>query len=766
MTMMSGMNAGAESEWKPAPAPLSTKWAKDVSPGHARPEYPRPLMVRKEWKSLNGIWQFAFDDSNGGAAAGWASGKDLPERILVPFTFEASLSGIGKGKEIHEHIWYRKQFEVPGGWTSGGKRVILHFGAVDWHAAVYVNGKPIGEHTGGYSPFSFDVTEALSSAGPQELVVSVYDPADPKGAGYQPKGKQLGSSGIWYTRTTGIWQSVWLEPVAAAHITRLQVDSDIEKSTLNVHVDVSGSEAATAHVQVSRSGKTVASGTAELSESGTVVVHVESPDLWSPESPALYDLTVSLKRGSNTLDTVQSYSAFRHVEIQNGRLTLNGKPYFYRGVLDQGYWPDGILTAPTDEAIKSDVELVKKLGFNLARKHVKIEDPRWYYWCDHLGVAVWQDMPSSHNLSSQEAKNNFTAEWKSAMETVRGYPCVVQWIPFNENWGDPGEFQDEIVKLTRTIDSTRPITDASGWTQRGLTDVIDAHDYGNNLLAQGVANPVKPKVVGEFGGIALPVRGHTWTTGWGYQTAKDAEGLVRRICYQTTQLYEAANLSGFVYTQLTDVEQELNGLVTYDRQPKADFTHVAADFMGVSRATRSPAITNWLVLGPIPTGTAMKSAEDTPANRAIMDQIMAKEYVRFEAQLHPDENSPAAIGRTMLHWKAATASDGNLNFIKIFGDQPEKSLENAVVYAVAYLDSKMDLHNVTLLMGSDDGARVWLNGKLISTVSKLRGVTIDEDVIEGLTLKAGRNVLVVKVGQGTGGWGLTARIETPDAASK
>ncbi len=234
--------------------------------------------------------------------------------------------------------------------------------------------------------------------------------------------------------------------------------------------------------------------------------------------------------------------------IENGRALLwNGKPYFYRGVLDQGYWPDGILTAPTDAAIKHDVEMTKKLGFNMARKHVKIEDPRWYYWCDHLGVAVWQDMPSSHNLSTQAAQeDNFTHEWKNAMETTRGYPCVVQWIPFNENWGNPGPFQDEIVALTRTIDPTRPITDASGWTQRGMTDIIDAHDYGNNLLSQGVEHPLKPKVVGEFGGIALPVPDHTWTTGWGYQTARDADGLVHLICYQTTQLYEAANLPGIL----------------------------------------------------------------------------------------------------------------------------------------------------------------------------------------------------------------------------
>ncbi len=570
--------AKEQTRWKPAEAPLLTRFAKDISPDRPRPEYPRPMMVRKDWQSLNGMWQFAFDDEAKGKEAGWMSGKDLPQNILVPFTFEAALSGIGKGKEIHEHVWYRRMFTVPKAWHH--KRILLNFGAVDWQATVYVNGTEVGHHTGGYAPFAFDITDALKGDGPQEVVVSVYDPADPKKEGWQPKGKQLGSEGIWYTRTTGIWQSVWIEPVALTHLQSIHLDGDPARRALTVTVTLSGALPAVLHVGIIDQGREVKSQYKITSPTATFHIPYPAGKLWTPETPYLYDVKLDLYQQDHVNDSVTSYVGFRKVGIDNGRLNLNGKPYFYRGVLDQGYWPDGILTPPTDAAIKNDVEMIKKLGFNMARKHVKVEDPRWYYWCDHLGVAVWQDMPSSHNLSSRAAQENFTQEWTEVIDATRDYPCVVHWIPFNENWGNPQEFQDTIVNLTRQLDPTRPITDASGWTQRDLTDVVDVHDYGNDLRRQGVEHPTKPKVVGEFGGIALPVPNHTWTTGWGYQTVKTPEELVLKIQSQTSQLFEAANLSGFVYTQLTDVEQELNGLLTYDRLPKADTKLIAPVFEG------------------------------------------------------------------------------------------------------------------------------------------------------------------------------------------
>lgn len=763
--MMGGKSHAQDSAWKPAAAPLMTKWAKTVTPQNVRKEYPRPLMVRKEWQSLNGIWQFAFDDNGAGNSAGWNSGRDFQDRILVPFTFEAALSGIGKGKEIHERVWYRRMFTIPKTWDD--KNIRLNFGAVDWQTTVYVNGKQVGTHTGGYAPFSFDITDALKSGQSQEIVVSVYDPADPKKAGYQPKGKQLGSESIWYTRTTGIWQTVWVEPVDKLHVVGIETDAVPTESgggdvTLTPTLSGTLAEDATLEMQISRNGKSQASVPVMLAsklERPAVRFSLANPVLWSPENPALYDVTLTLKQDGKIVDEVKSYTAFRSVGIKDGRLTLNGKPIFYRGVLDQGYWPDGILTPPSDAAIKADVELVKKLGFNMARKHVKVDDPRWYYWCDKLGLLVWQDMPSSHNLSTQEAQDNFVHEWKEAMATTRNYPSVVHWIPFNENWGNPQEFQDSVVTLTRQIDPSRPITDASGWTQRGLTDVIDAHDYSNNLKVQGVRNPVKPKVVGEYGGIALPIQGHTWSSGWGYQSVRDAEGLIKRVRYQTSQLFEAENLSGFVYTQLTDVEQELNGLVTYDRLPKAPFNRIAAVFNGTDRSTGDEInfIKSWLVLGPLPGNTTLNAAVDDAANRAQMETLLNTKF-SGETTLDPKEGDTQVLSNgTTATWKRVNISEDALDFHKIFGGETK----NAIAYAAAIVDSPKAVRNATLYLGSDDGVLVTVNGAEVWRNPAIRGVGIDSDIVPHIALKQGRNVIVFKVGQGMGGWGLAARLEMP-----
>lgn len=546
---------------------MRTRWAQNVSPDNARRDYPRPNAVRKEWQSLNGLWEFAFDDANRGRTEGWMSGHSLPERILVPWTFEAALSGIGEGKEIHERVWYRRTFEIPPAWR--GKRVLLHFGAVDWESTVWINGMEMGTHRGGYTPFFYDITDALKPDGPQEVVVAVYDPAGPEQGAYQPKGKQLGSEGIWYTRTTGIWQSVWMEPVHLTHIADLSVEPNAALTEMRLRLNTAGSVPATLLVNLSHGGKTVSTAEASVSESVTLNLPVTDPELWSPENPTLYDVTLILKQNGSVVDEIQTYCAFRSVGIENGRITLNGKPYFLKAVLDQGFWPDGVYTPPADEAIRYDVEMARAFGFNAARKHVKVEDPRWYYWCDRLGLLVAQDMPSSHNLSTPEAKENFVHELQEVIAAVGKHPCVVLWILFNENWGDPKEFQDEIVDLARTIDPSRPIIDASGWIQRDKTDITDIHDYGNDLKKYALPNPPRPTWIGEYGGVALPVEGHTWTEGWGYQTVKTPEELVERYRFLTDQINGAPGLFGFCYTQLTDVEQELNGLMTYDRLPKA-----------------------------------------------------------------------------------------------------------------------------------------------------------------------------------------------------
>jgi beta-galactosidase/beta-glucuronidase len=569
VVLLAGKASAPADDWRPAFAPLMTRWAKLVTPENARLEYPRPQLVRQEWKSLNGLWEFAFDDADKGRTEGWSSGKRLPEKILVPFTFEAALSGIGKGQEIHDRVWYRRTFDVPTAWK--GKQVLMHFGALDWESTVWVNGQEMGTHRGGYTPFSFDITKALKADGPQEVVVAVYDPPDPKKGAYQPKGKQLGSHGIWYTRTTGIWQSVWLEPVAMQHISKVHIQPDLAAEEIHIHADLLFRGVFRMRAVVTLNGKEVARGQCSGAAPGnaTLDVPVKSPQPWSPESPTLYDIALTLLIGDKVTDEVNTYTAFRTVGTEHKRITLNGKPYFLRGVLDQGFWPDGIYTPPTDEAIRYDVEMTKAFGLNLARKHVKVEDPRWYYYCDKIGLLVAQDMPSSHNLASPEAKQNFEREWREVIDTLHNHPCIVLWIPFNEDWGKPGEFQDHIVDVTRATDPSRPIIDASGWAQRGKTDITDIHDYKNDLKRHANPNPRLPTWIGEYGGVALPLEGHTWVKGWGYQTVKTPQELVQKYKFLTDQINEAPGLSGFVYTQLTDVEQELNGLMTYDRIPKA-----------------------------------------------------------------------------------------------------------------------------------------------------------------------------------------------------
>jgi beta-galactosidase/beta-glucuronidase len=546
---------------------MQTRWAQFVSLHNARRDYPRPHAIRKEWKSLNGLWEFAFDDANRGRTEGWMAGQSLPERILVPWTFEAALSGIGKGDEIHEYVWYRRTWDIPPTWRR--KRVRLHLGAVDWESSVWVNGVEVGTHRGGYTPFSFDITDALKPDNPQEVVVAVYDPADPQQGAYQPKGKQLGSQGIWYTRTTGIWQSVWLEPVHPTHIATFSLEPNTELTGWLLHLVVANPECTTLLVNISRNRKAVCTVEEKTSETVTLPLPVAHPELWSPENPALYDISLILKQNGHVVDEIQTYGALRSVGIHNGRIMLNDKPYFLKAVLDQGFWPEGIYTAPTEEALRYDVEMTRAFGFNTARKHVKVEDPRWYYWCDRLGLLVAQDMPSSHNLSTPEAKKNFSHEWQQVVAALRMHPCVILWIPFNENWGEPGAFQDEIVDLTRAEDPSRPIIDASGWIQRDKTDIIDIHDYGNDLKKHAIPDPTRPKWIGEYGGIALPVEGHTWADGWGYQTVNSPEELLEKYQFLTSQINGAPGLSGYCYTQLTDVEQELNGLMTYDRIPKA-----------------------------------------------------------------------------------------------------------------------------------------------------------------------------------------------------
>ncbi|WP_207549831.1 PA14 domain-containing protein [Thermostaphylospora chromogena] len=541
---------------------LKTRWTDKVNPRNPLPEYPRPQLVRNRWRSLNGEWQFAA------AKEGEAPpiGRDLDERIVVPFPVESQLSGLQRHEE---RMFYRRTFTVPDGWRRD--RVILHFDAVDWEATVYVNGQEVGTHRGGFDRFSIDVTDALKPKGAQELVVAVYDPTDEGG---QPVGKQrLNPGGIWYTPVSGIWQSVWLEPVPRSGVESLKMVPDVAGESLKVTVGTAEGSDVTAEVTAHAKGRKVGEVTGAPGQE--LRLPVPKPRLWSPEDPFLYDLTVRIRDGRRVVETVRSYFGMRTISVGQvdgtTRILLNGEPVFHMGPLDQGFWPDGIFTAPTDEALRFDLEETKRLGFNMTRKHVKVEPDRWYYHADRLGLLVWQDMPSMAGSPDEAERAQFETELREVVDQHFNSPSVVMWVPFNEGWGQYD--QARIADLVKSWDPSRLVNNMSGVNCCGAVDggngdVVDSHIY------PGPGTPVPPSatrasVLGEYGGLAMPVIGHTWSGGgWGYATEPDPEALTSRyadMSRELNRLRQCNGLSAAVYTQITDVETEVNGLLTYDR---------------------------------------------------------------------------------------------------------------------------------------------------------------------------------------------------------
>ena len=538
----------AAAEWKPADGPLKTRWAKDVAPEKVLPEYPRPQLVRKDWLNLNGLWDIKLGDGT-------------ETKILVPFAIESALSGVMKHVD---RVTYRRSFEIPKGWS--GQQVILHFGAVDWETKVSLNGKELGVHRGGYDAFSFNITAALKSEGAQEITVEVFDPTD---LGGQARGKQkLKPGSIMYTPTTGIWQTVWLEPVPQTHIESLKIVPDVDGGCLRLTVTGAG----TAEAIASDGGKDVAQASGVAGSE--LKLAIPNPKLWSPDAPFLYDLRVSLKSGDKTVDTVTSYFGMRKIALGKDdkgvtRMMLNGKPVFQVGPLDQGFWPDGIYTAPTDEALRFDIAETKRLGFNTTRKHVKIEPDRWYYWCDKLGLMVWQDMPCGNSYTDKPQpidKPQFKTELVSMVTNYRNHPAIIMWVIFNESQGQHDT--EALVAEVRALDPSRLINNASGNDDKNCGDVIDKHTYPGPDSPKPEEN--RAAVLGEFGGLGLPVDGHTWSKKtWGYQGTKSIEDLTlgyEKLLAKAWELQAKAGLSAVIYTQLTDVETECNGLLTYDRE--------------------------------------------------------------------------------------------------------------------------------------------------------------------------------------------------------
>jgi hypothetical protein len=532
---------------------LRTRWAAEVDTANVLPAHPRPQLVRPGWRTLNGWWDYAVRDSGAPRPEAWDG------RILVPFPIESQLSGVRRPVSERERLWYRRTFRAT---VPADHRLLLHFGAVDWEAAVVVNGRRVGDHRGGYDPFTLDITDALAGSGPQELVVSVWDPTD---AGEQPRGKQVRAPrSIWYTAVTGIWQTVWLETVPRTHIAALDVATDPDSARAVVRVRVAGAPAGE-RVRAAAFAGGIQVAEAEAAADDPLVLAVPDPRAWSPDDPFLYDLRVRLASG----DSVSSYFGMRTIAVARDslgvlRLFLNGRPLFQYGPLDQGWWPDGLYTAPTDEALRFDVETTRRLGFNLARKHVKVEPARWYYHADRLGLLVWQDMPSGGNRTAA-AREQFAVELRRVVDALRSHPSIVMWVPFNEGWGQHDT--ERYTTWLQAYDTTRLVNGASGWTDRGTGDVWDLHAYPGPAIPAD--DERRARVLGEFGGLGLPLEGHTWLDrdNWGYRSYADtaALGAAYRGLLRQLRLLIGDGLAAAVYTQTTDVEIEVNGVMTYDR---------------------------------------------------------------------------------------------------------------------------------------------------------------------------------------------------------
>lgn len=569
-----------QASWKIVPGRIKTLWADSVNPGKVLPEYPRPQMQRINWQNLNGLWQYTILPKSGD--------ENIPASfngtILVPFAIESALSGVEKTVGKDSILWYYRTFNFPK--NRKGKRILLHFGAVDWRSDIYVNGLKAGFHEGGYDPFTIDITTELKYGSIQELAVRVWDPTDD---GPQPHGKQVvHPEGIWYTSVTGIWQTVWLETVPGTYIVSTRQTPNLDNQNITVATSVSnmlsGDEIT---ISAWKNNEKIAekTGTDTL-----MTLPIKDPQTWSPLNPFLYDLKIHVVRKGKLIDEVKSYFAMRKISLapdSNGiqKMMLNNQFVFEFGPLDQGWWPDGLYTAPRESATLFDIKTIKNMGFNMIRKHIKVEPARWYYDCDNLGLLVWQDMPSgdlgngweprpgvldraSDRQRTPESEGYYRKEWNAIIDALYNFPSIVVWTPFNEAWG---QFKTvDIAEWTMQKDPSRLVNSASGGNFYPVGHILDLHNYPEPAMPRpDVFGKKRALVLGEFGGLGLPVAGHTWEQkNWGYQSFKNNDSLFKRYASLIDKLkgYVAKGLSAAVYTQTTDVETEVNGFMTYDRK--------------------------------------------------------------------------------------------------------------------------------------------------------------------------------------------------------
>lgn len=578
-----------------------------------RPEYPRPQLVREHWLNLNGTWEFEFDDERIGDEEQWGLGaKAFTRHIQVPFAYQSKLSGISE-TDFHDLVWYRRSITIPEDWS--GQNIVLHFGAVDYAATVWVNGRQVAFHEGGHTPFQADITSALKQ-GDNTLVVRAEDFSRDVTL---PRGKQYwkeDSASIFYTRTTGIWQTVWIEPVNKLHIRKLKFNPDIDRNEIQIRTFLNRAPIgckAEARIDIRFKDEYSASTTfciQQAEESLTIGLHDFNDHglgrWWTPHKPNLYDVTVTLLVDGQSADTLESYFGMRKISIEAGRVMLNNRVYFMRLILDQGYFPDGILTAPSDEALRQDIELAKSMGFNGARKHQKIEDPRFLYWADKLGYLVWGEMANAYSYSEDYVRK-VSQEWQEAIERDYNHPSIVVWVPLNESWGVPNILVDKrqqqhalaMYHMTKSLDDTRLVISNDGWENMS-TDLVTIHDYAwrredleerystlektlgpkphrREVLVGGTVYEGQPILVTEFGGIAF--KKSEWE-GWGYSGAENEEDFLKKLGNVVEPFLQSPHVQGICYTQLTDVEQEINGLLTYDRVPKAPLEQIRKTIEG------------------------------------------------------------------------------------------------------------------------------------------------------------------------------------------
>jgi len=565
--------------WEPIKDQLITRWTNKVDPEKTLPKYPRPQLRRKEWLNLNGLWDYAIRPKEEKFV------NEFEGKILVPFPLESVLSGVKRKLSPNQKLWYQRNFLIPKSWKN--KKILLHFGAVDWETTIWVNKKRVGVHKGGYTPFYFEISEYLKDSEENTLILSVWDPTD---KGHQEHGKQsLKPKIIFYTAVSGIWQTVWLEPVSFTYINDLKMVADIDRELLSLNVGlVNPISNEIMHITILDHYNQVI--LKQQTSKKEVSLKILSPILWSPENPYLYRIILKITRDNTVVDEVESYFGMRKVSLSKDtdgirRIELNNNTIFQYGTLDQGYWPDGLYTAPTDEALKYDIEVTKELGFNMIRKHVKIEPARWYYHCDKLGLLVWQDMPNGERwsltnhikmkLSSEKrfkgkrkdhAKQDFYNELNSMINYLFNFPSVIVLVPFNEGWG---QFDtEEVVETIRNLDSSRLINNASGWFDKGVGDIRDIHNYPDPKMPNKLKG--RAAVIGEFGGLGLEIEGHMWKfkRKFVYRNFQDRQRLMNEYEKLMIKLKNIIKhgLSAAIYTQITDIEHEINGLLTYDRE--------------------------------------------------------------------------------------------------------------------------------------------------------------------------------------------------------